>query len=259
MPRTKPAVDLTLGPRIRDLCAQRQISTAELARRSDLSPGILRRIFRGERPVQADERHLLLRALKIKAKDLAPDPTQSPTSTTSQIEQEHDDLRAQVDALHKELATARDAHARELAELQARPAPVDPEHEELRAQVDTLRAELAAARTAHSAELAELRDRHLRELAELRTRFHEEQVAALGEGQEREEKLAAALSVMLAELDRRHPPTPPRPDPSPPPPPEPATPIPTDKNLSVAGTLASLAVGLGSVAFGTWLLNARKS
>ena len=256
MPRTKPSVDL--GPRLRDLCVTRQVSTAELARRTGLGPNILRRILRGERPVKSDERRLLLRALELKAKDLAPEPTQ-PAPTANQLEQERDDLHAQVDALRKELAAAHEALARELAELQARPSPVDPEHEELRAQVDTLRAELAAARTAHSAELAELRDRHLRELAELRTRFHEEQVAALGEGQEREEKLAAALSVMLAELDRRHPPTPPRPDPSPPPPPEPATPIPTDKNLSVAGTLASLAVGLGSVAFGTWLLNSRKS
>ena len=215
MPRTNPAVDLTLGPRIRELCDKRQVSAAELARRTGLGPNILRRILRSERPVKPDERRLLLRALNLKAKDLA------------------------------------------LA--QAQPAPADPEHEELRAQVDTIRAELAAARTAHSAELAELRDRHLRELAELRTRFHEEQVAALGEGQEREEKLAAALGVMLAELDRRHPPAPPPPNASPPPPPEPSTPAPSDKTLSVTGTLASLALGISGVAFGTWLLNSRKS
>ncbi len=258
MPRIKPAVDLTFGPRVRDLCTTRQISTAELARRTGLGPDILRRIFRGERPVKPDERRLLLRALNLKAKDLTPEPTHLPAPAVNQLEQERDELRAQVDALRKELA-ARDALARELAELQARPAPADPEHEELRAQVDTLRAELAATRTAHSTELADLRDRHLRELAGLRTRFHEEQVAALGEGQEREEKLAAALNVMLTELDRRHPPAPPHPDPPPPSPPAPSTPAPADKNLSVTGTLASLALGLGGVAFGTWLLNSRKS
>ena len=257
MPRTKPAVDLTLGPRIRELCDKRQVSAAELARRTGLGPNILRRILRSERPVKPDERRLLLRALNLKAKDLALAQAQ-PAPAANQLEQERDDLRAQVDTLRKELAAAHEAHARELAELQARPAPVDPEHEELRAQVDTLRAELAATRTAHSAELAELRDRHLRELAELRTRFHEEQVAALGEGQEREEKLAAALSVMLTEFDRRQPPAPP-PQHASSPPPAPSPPAPTDKTLSVTGTLASLAFGIGGVAFGTWLLNSRKS
>ena len=115
MPRIKPAVDLTLGPRVRDLCTTRQISTAELARRTGLGPDILRRIFRGERPVKPDERRVLLRALNLKAKDLAPEPTQPPAPTTNHPEQERDELRAQVDVLRKELDATRDAHARELA------------------------------------------------------------------------------------------------------------------------------------------------
>lgn len=155
-----------------------------------------------------------------------------------------DDSHARADALHAQLAAERAAH---VAELEA-----------LHHQLDALHQQLATERTAHRRELTELRDHHMRELAELRTRFHDEQVRALGEAQEREEKLAAALNVALLEIDRR-PSAPRNPTPAQPPAPSPPPTATTDSRTSLAESLATIAAGLGTAAFGAWLLSSRRS
>lgn len=261
MPRKTLLLDLDSGPRARELCAQRHISGAELARRSGLSPDIIRRIFRGERPMKPAERRSIARSLGLKVQDLAP-PRRAEPGTLSGVEdlrqadQECDELRAQVETLREiltaeraardtELTDLRDQHQRELADARAR-LHDDPERDELRVQVETLRNDLAT----RSDELAELRDQHMRELAELRTRLQ-----ALDEGQVREEKLATALD----ELDRRAPATPRSAGAEPGPTSE--GPRPTVNKPSVAETLAGLAIGLGSVvfAFGTRLFTSKRT
>jgi len=203
-----------LGPRLRELCGERGLSCSELARRSGLSVSIVRRILNAGRPVQPTERRSIARALRIKIGDLlAPQPAEPDILATAetarrQMEQERDELRAQVDQLHEALTTERAARA---------------------------------------AEIAELRDLHMRELAVLRSRFHDEHVKALGEAQEREEKLAAALHVALEAIDglgERTPPTPAHAS--------------GGRSSSVTETLAGVAAGIGGLALTTLLLRAKR-
>lgn len=200
-----------LGPRLRELCRERGLSCSELARRSGLSVGIVRRILNAERPVQPTERRSIARALRVKIGDLHSKPIAivAPEETArGQVEQERDELRAQVEQLHEALTTERAARA---------------------------------------AEIAELRDQHMRELASLRSRFHEEHVKALGEAQEREEKLAAALQVALEEIDGRGERTPPTP-----------AHASGGPSSSVVETLAGVAAGIGGLALTTLLLRAKR-
>ncbi|MDC0670540.1 helix-turn-helix domain-containing protein [Nannocystis radixulma] len=209
----KPEVTPVLGSRLRQLCGERGLSCSELARRSGLGVGVVRRILNAGRPVQPAERRSLARALRVKIRDLialeAPPGLAAVAETPrGRLERERDDLLAQVEQLQ-------DA--------------------------------LTAERVARAAEIAELRDQHMRELALLRSGFHEEQVKALGEAQEREEKLAAALNVALDAIDRLGDGTPPAPahasgaQPS-----------------SVVETLAGVAAGIGGLALTTVLLRAKR-
>ena len=249
MPRKHPTLDPAFGLRVRELCTEKHLPLAELARRSGLSSGVLRRIVGGTRPAQPAERRCIARALGVKVQDLArtKDADRDPAAEVAarrQVEQERDALHEQVDALRAELSAARAAHSAEVAAL--------------REQVDTLGRQLAAERTARSAEVSELRDRHMRELAVLRTNFHNEQVKALGEAQERAERLITALHVALDEVDRLSRAAPGRPPsysnaPQPAPPAAAAGP-----NPAFTEKLAPLLAGLG-VAFGTWLLTSKQT
>lgn len=215
MPTPKrPNVAPVLGPRIRELCGERGLSCSELARRSGLGVGIVRRILNAGRPVQPAERRSIARALRVKIGDLlAPQRAESDIlmaaeTARRQMDQERDELRAQVDQLHEALTTERAARA---------------------------------------AEIAELRDQHMRELALLRSRFHDEHVKALGEAQEREEKLAAALHVALEEIDGRGEGTPPTP-----------AHASGGRSSSVVETLAGVAAGIGGLTLTTLLLRAKR-
>lgn len=134
----------------------------------------------------------------------------------------------------------------------------------LRGKIDTLGRQLAAERAARSAEVAELRDRHMRELAELCSNFYNEQNKVLGEAQDRAEKLTMALHVALDEVDRLSRAAPRRPaypgpvscDPVAPPPATSAAAA--GPKSAFAEKIAPLLAGLG-VAFGTWLLTSKRT
>jgi len=279
MPRKHPTPDPAFGLRVRELCTEKQLSLAELARRSDLSPGVLRRIVSGTRPAQPAERRSIARALGAKVQELARKKVAdrdlaAEVATRRQVEQERDALREQVDGLRAELTAERAARSAEIAELRASheleahaQAGARQELDALRERVQILNRELAAERAARTADLAELRDKHMRQVAVLRSDFHAEQVKTLGEAQEREEKLAAALHFALDEVDRRsraasaRPPahtgsTPHNPLVSPAPPTAPA-----GSNSSFADKLATMlagVAGVGGVVFRTWLLTSKQ-
>lgn len=210
----KPEAAPVLGPRLRRLCGERGLSCSELARRSGLGVGIVRRILNAGRPVQPAERRSLARALRVKIGDLVA-PEAAPG------------LAAVAETPRRRLERERD---------------------ELLAQVEQLQGALTAERDARAAELVELRDQHMRELALIRSRFHDELVKALGEAQEREEKLAAALNVALEAIDRLG-------DGTQPAPPAHAS---GGQASSVVETLAGVAAGIGGLALTTVLLRAKR-
>lgn len=276
MPRKRPTPDPAFGVRVRELCTERHLPLAELARRSSLSPGVLRRIVGGARPVQPAERSSIARALGVKVQELARKKVvhrdlAAEVAARRPVEQERDDLREQVDGLRAELSAERAARNAEVAELRAQhereahaQADDAQELDALRQQVDTLGRQMAAERAARSAEVAELRDRHMRELADLRSSFYNEQDKVLGEAQERAEKLTVALHVALDEVDRLSRAAPKRPaytgpvscDPVAPPPAPPAAAA--GSNSAFTEKIAPLLAGLGA-AFGTWLLTSKRS
>lgn len=276
MPRKRPNPNPAFGVRVRELCTQQHLPLAELARRSGLSPGVLRRIVGGTRPVQPAERRCIARALGVKVQELARknvadrDPA-AEVAARRQVEQERDALPEQVDGLRAELSAERATHNTEVAELRAQhereahaQADDAQELDALREQVDTLGRQLAAERAARSAEVAELRDRHMRELADLRSSFYNEQDKVLGEAQKRAEMLTTALHVALDEIDRLRA-APGRPpsytgpvscDPVAPPPAPPAAAA--RPNSAFTEKIAPLLAGLGGV-FGAWLLTTKRT
>ena len=274
MPRKHPTPDPAFGLRVRELCTEKHLPLAELARRSDLSPGVLRRIVGGTRPVQPAERRCIARALGLKVQELAPRRNAdrdlaAEVAVRRQVEQERDALREQVDGLRAELTAERAARTAEVAELRAsheRDAPTqagDPEElGALREQVEILDRELAAERAARAAEVEELRDKHMREVSVLRRDFHAEHVKALSEAQEREEKLVAALRFALDEIDRRSQAATARPPAHTGSAPSPAPDVaPEGPNSSTAGRLGTLLAGIagiGGAVFGTWLLSSKQ-
>jgi transcriptional regulator with XRE-family HTH domain len=267
MPRKRPTPDPAFGVRVRELCTEQHLPLAELARRSGLSPGVLRRIVGATRPVQPAERRSIARALGVKVQELARKKVAVPAAEVAvrrQLEQERDALREQVDALRAELSAERAARSAQHERETHAQADDAEELDALRGQVDTLSRQLAAERAARSAEVAELRERHMRELAHLRTSFYNEQDTALGEAQERAEKLTVALHVALDEVDRLSRAAPRRPaytgpvscDPVAPPPAPPAAAA--GPNSAFTEKIAPLLAGLG-VAFGTWLLTSKRT
>lgn len=278
MPRKHPTPDPAFGLRVRELCTEKHLPLAELARRSGLSTSVLRRIVSGTRPVQPAERRCIARVLGVKVQDLARPSKDADLAAElaarRQIEQERDALREQVDGLRAELTAERAARTAEVAALRAsheREAHVQADDRQeldaLREQVEILDRELSAERAARTTEVTELRDKHMRQVAVLRSDFYAEQNKALGEAQEREEKLAAALSFALDEIDRRSRAAPARPPThtgSTPhnPVASPATSAtPAGSNSSFAEKLATMlagVAGVGGVVFGTWLLTSKQ-
>lgn len=269
MPRKQTTLDPVVGARIRELCGERLLSIAELARRSGLSPGVLRRIVGATRPVEPAERRSIARALGVKAQDLVRAKIVDPDLAAAvlarpKLERERDDLRKEVEELRKALAAAQVAREAALAEARALklPARADDVQEfaVLHARADALRQDLTAERAARRAEVAELRDQHLREVAAMRSNLYEEHVKALGEAQDREVKLSEALSIALDENERLAraasggPPSH-----RGPPPGATASPASTSESRSSLAEKLAVVMGLSGVALGTWLLSSKRT
>jgi hypothetical protein len=135
------------------------------------------------------------------------------------------------------------------------------DRDDLADQVERLCAELRVERSERVNEIAELRDQHMREIVEIRRKFHAAQAATLEEAQARDEKASAALGAVVAELNRRDQTAAPGPRDarSPRPTPAPSPPPPEDNAPSWAEAATGIAVGLGGLALGTWLIASKRS
>ena len=242
----KPVLDTTIAPRLRQLCGERGLSFSELARRTGISRATLTRILKGQRSAQPAELRQILKTLRVRRRDFivtleSPEP-QQPPQPQLMLPPPSPQL-VEIQELEQQLHRA----------LQDR--------DDLADQVERLCAELRVERSERVNEIAELRDQHMREIVELRRKFHAAQAATLEEAQARDEKASAALGAVVAELNRRdqaasHGPRDAR---SPPPAPPPSPPPPEDNAPSWAEAATGIAVGLGGLAFGTWLIASKRS
>ena len=235
-------LDATIGPRLLGLCSARDVSFSELSRRTEINRSTLTRMLKGQRPVQAAELTRILKVLRVRRCDFFPQtavvgpPLPEPTAAPPE------QLQVDIQALEDQLRLAIE------------------QRDDLADQVERLCAELRVERSERVNEIAELRDQHMREIVELRRKFHAAQAATLEEAQARDEKASAALGA-VAELNSReqaasHGPRDARsPRPAPPP-----GPRPREGNApSWAEAATGIAVGLGGLALGTWLIASKRS
>jgi transcriptional regulator with XRE-family HTH domain len=239
-----PVLDTTIAPRLRQLCAERSLSFSELARRTGISRATVTRTLKGQRSAQPAELRQILKTLRVRRRDFivpleSPEPQLPPQLMLPPPRPQ----LVEIEELERQLHRA----------LQDR--------DDLADQVERLCAELRVERSERVNEIAELRDQHMRETVELRHKFHAAQAATLEEAQARDEKASAALGAVVAELNSRdqtasHGPRDAR---SPRPAPAPSPPPPEDNAPSWAETATGLAVGLGGLALGTWLIASKRS
>jgi transcriptional regulator with XRE-family HTH domain len=240
-------IDATIGPRLLELCGTRGLSFSELSRRTEINRSTLTRMLKGQRPVQAAELTRLLKVLRVRRRDFLPQlavggpPTPEPTTARPES------VPVDIQALEDQLRLAID------------------QRDDLADQVERLCAELRVERAERVNELAEVRDRHLREVVDLRNQFLAELTKALDEAADavaRDEKAKAALGVVLAELTRRD-----RAEAeqgsrggrtarstS-----ETTTDSASSDSRSWVETAAGIAAGLGGLALGTWLLTSKRA
>lgn len=237
----KPVLDTTIAPRLRQLCGERNLSFSELARRTGISRATLTRILKGQRSAQPAELRQILKTLRVRRRDFIvplenPEPQLPPQLMLPPPRPELVEIQEQQ--LHRALQ----------------------DRDDLADQVERLCAELRVERSDRVNEIAELRDQHMQEIVELRRNFHAAHAATLEEAQARDAKASAALGAVVAELNSReqaasHGPRDAR---SPRPAPAPSSP-PEDNAPSWAEAATGIAVGLGGLALGTWLIASKRS
>ena len=240
----KPVLDTTIAPRLRQLCGERSLSFSELARRTGISRATLTRILKGQRSAQPAELRQILKTLRVRRRDFivpleSPEPQLPPQLMLPPPSPQLVEIQELEQQLHRALQ----------------------DRDDLADQVERLCAELRVERSERVNEIAELRDQHMREIVELRRKFHAAQAATLEEAQARDEKASAALGAVVAELNSRdqaasHGPRDarsPRPAPAPSPPPA------EDNAPSWAEAATGIAVGLGGLALGTWLITSKRT
>ncbi len=239
-------LDATIGPRLLELCSARGVSFSELSRRTEINRSTLTRMLKGQRPVQAAELTQILKVLRVRRRDFLPQPAvvgpPLPEPTTAPTEQVPVDTQALEDQLRLAIE----------------------QRDDLADQVERLCAELRVERSERVNELAEIRDKHMREVVDLRNNFlteltkaHEEAADAVA----RDEKARAALGVVLAELTRREQAGAeqgPRDGRTARSTSETTTDSSTDSGSWVE-TAAGIAAGLGGLALGTWLLASKRA
>jgi len=241
----KPVLDTTIAPRLRQLCGERSLSFSELARRTGISRATLTRILKGQRSAQPAELRQILKTLRVRRRDFIV-PLESPEPQLPP---------------QPRLLLPPSLQLVEIQEVEQQLHRALQDRDDLADQVERLFAELRVERSDRVNEIAELRDQHMREIVELRRKFHAAQAATLEEAQARDEKASAALGAVVAELNSReqaasHGPRDarsPRPAPAPSPPPS------EDNAPSWAEAATGIAVGLGGLALGTLLIAAKRS
>ncbi len=241
----KPVLDTTIAPRLRQLCGERSLSFSELARRTGISRATVTRILKGQRSAQPAELSQILKTLRVRRRDFIV-PLESP--------------EPQLPPQPQLMLPPPGLQVVEIQELEQQLHRALQDRDDLADQVERLCAELRVERSERVNEIAELRDQHMREIVELRRKFHAAQAATLEEAQARDEKASAALGA-VAELNSReqaasHGPRDAR---SPRPAPPPGPPPPEGNAPSWAEAATGIAVGLGGLALGTWLIASKRS
>lgn len=242
----KPVLDTTIAPRLRQLCDERSLSVSELARRTGISRATLTRILKGQRSAQPAELRQILKTLRVRRRDFIV-PLESP--------------EPQLPPQPPLMLPPPSLQLVEIQELEQQLHRALQDRDDLADQVERLCAELRVERSERVNEIAELRDQHMREIVEIRRKFHAAQAATLEEAQARDEKASAALGAVVAELNSREQAASrgPRDTSSPRPAPATSPPPPEDSAPSWAEAATGIAVGLGGLALGTWLIASKRS